>query len=94
MKIISRETLAVSGVAQNLPSIPANARMAVCILEKADTATEQINARFSEADTPTALSGMPMGQLGRYDISGKQNLANFQIISADGESHVLNIQYS
>ena len=94
MKALGEQQLTVDGTAKALPSIPATATNAVLVLERSASGTAQVNARFSLTDTPTTSVGMPLGQLGRFDVSGKQNLANFRIISADGLSHTLSIIYS
>ena len=92
MRVLSYERLIVDGVARSLPNVPNEAVSALIILEQG-SGTSLVNARFMETGVPTQLAGMPLGQLGTYEVVGKRNMSNFRVISADGESHTLNIQY-
>lgn len=52
--------------------------------------------RFSEmqATIVSAINGLPLGDLGVYEVKGMSNLQNFKAIGIEaGKSHTLRIQY-
>lgn len=77
-------------------SIPDNARYAILVVE---SHTSQFNkdivVRFREDNiTPDADSGMPLGDMGVYEIKGTSNMARFSLIGTEaGLQHKVRIQF-
>ncbi|MFZ1807617.1 MAG: hypothetical protein WAU36_10365 [Cyclobacteriaceae bacterium] len=79
-----------------LPNLPDAAQYALIYIE-AD-ATEAGNARVArfteDGTTPEATVGMPAGDDFIYEVSGRSNLENFEIIGITAaKTHTLRVQY-
>lgn len=80
-------------------SYPVKAVYALIVVE-ADPSTSDKSkvVRFREFDSenlrPTAISGIPLGNLAMYQVKGEHNLAHFQAIGIEeNKVHTLRIQY-
>lgn len=87
------QNLAVNGTAAGL-TVPKNCLSAVvCLVANAATASDTLAANFREDGTdPTSSEGMPMYNTTIYTVR-RNCLSRFKIISADGNTHSLRIEY-
>lgn len=96
-KCLGYEKKPITGAAAvALAAVPANARLAVCVLEADASLVGQARvARYREdgvAD-PTAAEGMPVGDNGVFELTG-DNITAFRMISMDpAKTHNLRVQY-
>lgn len=85
-----------SGAAIPLPTIPDGAQTAIIYIEAgvADVDKGRV-ARYREDNAaPTAAAGMPIGDDGVMEITGRANLDGFKIIGINGGvTHTLRVQY-
>lgn len=88
------EQISLTNTVQTLPSIPTDAMFAIVVIESDPTSTAKVKARFREdATAPTTSTGMPLVELGIYQVV-KSNLENFKLIGTEaGKNHTVNIQY-
>lgn len=93
------ETLPVSsGVAVGFASIPKQATYAIVVLTVDPTSTIPSNAvRYSQNGkslAPTAASGMPLGDMGSFEVTGSDALRNTRFIGVEaGKNHVIHVEY-
>lgn len=80
-----------------LASIPNDQTKFARISVEADatSAVQNLVLRYWESgDAPTTTDGQPLGHLDVFEITNRQNLSNFKIISTDAtKSHVLQILF-
>lgn len=79
-----------------LPAIPAGADIAIAYLEAgvADVGKARVARYREDGVAPTAAAGMPLGDDGIYEISGRGNIDDFLIIGINaGVTHTLRVQY-
>lgn len=55
--------------------------------------TQIARITFTEGDSPTTTHGMYLGNGDLYTVTGKSNVKNFKIISADGGAHIANFVF-
>jgi hypothetical protein len=87
-------TVLASAVSSLTP--PKNAKIAIVVVEADSTLVGNTACRFLEVKNmnPTILMGMPLPDLGIYEVKGKDNLKNFRIITAEfGKVSKVNVQY-
>lgn len=77
--------------------IPEVAYKALIVVEADPLSTNKTRCvRFTEDITnpPTAVFGMPLGDLSIYEVGGQGNMDNFRIIGIEaGRTHKVRIQY-
>ena len=72
-----------------------NANRAIVVLEAAAGADKTaVLARFwMDGSHPSNTEGLPLKDMGVFEIVGVTNVKNFRIITADDRAHILQIQY-
>lgn len=72
-----------------------NANRAIVVLEAAAGADKTaVLARFwMDGSHPTNTTGLPLKDMGVFEIVGSVNIQNFRVITADDRPHVLQVQY-
>ncbi|HSZ72479.1 MAG TPA: hypothetical protein VK750_07360 [Cytophagaceae bacterium] len=76
--------------------IPDNARYAVIVIESQVTQfNKDIVVRFREdGHDPDASNGMPLGDMGVYEVKGTNNMSRFKMIGVEANlTHQVRIQY-
>lgn len=76
--------------------IPEGAQYAHIIVEASDSATDKTKViRFWEDGSyPNAYNGMPLGDLGTYEVKGKENMQRFKMIGIQAYNmHQVQVQY-
>lgn len=77
-------------------TIPSHARYAVIVVE---ANTSQFNkdlvVRFREdGKYPDANTGMPLGDMGVYEVKGNYNMTHFKVVGIEpGLQHIIRIQF-
>jgi hypothetical protein len=90
--------LVSSGVATSL-IVPIHAVYVVMVVEADPSVSDKSKVmRIKEFDTvnnpPTAIMGIPLGDLTIYEVRGSENLKNFRAIGIEaGKTHLITIQY-
>lgn len=77
-------------------TIPPSAQYALCIAEANPLQADRTKVmRFLENGSfPNAIDGMPLGDLGIYEIKGRENMQRFRVIGIDPFiTQSLRIQY-
>ena len=90
------ETLAVSSYAPISLNIPQGAQYALIVVEAAPTASDKSRViRFREdGNAPDARNGIPLGDLGVYEVKGKENMLGFRAIGIQAFLiHTIQVQY-
>lgn len=90
------EQITVNDAAVKSLTLPKKALLAIICVEKDTNATTDVAVRFTEdkSNPPTPTFGMPIGQLGTYEVKGRNNLENFKIIGSEADkNHVVTVQY-
>jgi hypothetical protein len=90
------ETLLVDADNVSALNPPENSVYALLVMEADETSADKSRVgRFREdGEQPTALEGIPLGDLTTYEVKGKFNLLNFLIIGIEaGKVHSLRVQY-
>ncbi len=93
---IGVETLQVYWYYASQLTIPIGAQYALLVVEASPTIPDKSKVlRFWEdGSLPTATSGIPMGELGVYEVKGKENMQRFRIIGIEAfYGHSVQIQY-
>lgn len=79
-----------------LPNLPDGAHHAMIYIEASgDEVGNARVARFREDGTsPTASAGMPLGDDSIYEVTGRANLENFEIIGITADkTHTMRVHY-
>jgi len=94
-KCIGQQKITVDETAAVSLTPTSGANSAIITLEDGASATPTKSCRFYESGTaPTAVNGVPLGNLDTYEIIGPTCLANFKIIGVEaGKTHTLQILY-
>lgn len=90
------EQLSITDTALSTLTPPKDTQIALIAIEADPTATQSVACRFSESPShePTITVGMPLVDLGIYEVKGADNIKNFKIICAEaGKTAIVNIQY-
>ena len=96
---LAYQELLVDSITPKGLTFPAGTVYALIIVEaNSGTADKTKVIRFKEADNvsnpPTAVRGIPLGDLSVYEVKGTSNLTNFKVIGIEaGKVHSLKIQY-
>ena len=88
-------SLSVGGTAIALPTPPSktNAASIVCVGNSASTDPVPLVNIMLNGETPTSSTGIPLYNGGVIEIF-ENELASAMVISADGATHVLRIEYA
>lgn len=78
-----------------MPGIPAGSQSAILVLEAAPGAAagKPLGRFWADGTWPTTISGLPAYDGAVIEIIGQDDLYNFRMISVDGLTHKINIQY-
>ena len=93
---IGAETLSVSWNVPLSLNIPLGTQYALIVVEAAPTSIDKSRViRFREdGSNPDARNGIPLGDLGVYEVKGKENMLGFRAIGIQAFLiHTLQIQY-
>jgi len=77
-------------------TIPENARYTIMVIEADPSqSNKDIVVRFREdGEDPTSVEGMPLGDLGVYEVKGTENMQRFKIIGVEvGKQNIVRIQF-
>jgi hypothetical protein len=77
-------------------AIPEQARYAMLVVESdPNQYNKDIVVRFREdGEAPSSSDGMPLGDLGVYEVKGAENMQRFKIIGTEqGRQHKIRIQF-
>jgi hypothetical protein len=93
---VGYDTLVVDSANVGTLTIPENARYALLVVESdANQNNRDIVLRFREdGEDPTTEEGMPLGDLGVYEVKGTENMQRFKIVGIEQERiHKIRIQF-
>ena len=93
---IGSETITVYSYFASQLTIPVGAQYALIVVEAAPAVADKSKVlRFWEDGSfPTASFGIPLGELGVYEVKGKENMNNFAMIGIEAfYSHSVQVQY-
>ena len=91
-KAFAYENLSISSAAVFTPTIPADTKYAELVLESSITATVPIRYKI-DGGIPTAVNGMPLNHLDRFDITDFANLNNLKFIRTGAGTYNVHITY-
>lgn len=93
---LSSETIYVSPYYPSMLNPPENAQYALIVVEANSGAIDKSRVlRFREDGTYVdAYTGMPLGDLGFYEVKGRENMLRFKMIAIEPYlGHQVNVQY-
>jgi hypothetical protein len=93
---VGSETIWVSPYYAYPLNPPQNAQYALLIVEAFSLTADKTKViRFREDGTaPDASYGMPLGNMGAYEVKGKENMQRFRMIGIEPSYfHQVNVQY-
>jgi hypothetical protein len=93
---VGYDTLVVDNANIGTLTIPEDARYAMLVVESdANQNNKDIVLRFREdGEEPTADDGIPLGDLGVYEVKGIENMQRFKIVGIEQERiHKIRIQF-
>jgi hypothetical protein len=93
---VGYDTMVVDNANIGTLAIPENARYALLVVESdANQTNKDMVLRFREdGEAPTIDEGMPLGDLGVYEVKGIENMQRFKIVGIEQERiHKIRIQF-
>jgi len=93
---IAYVTIMVDDEAVRSFNIPVEARYAMLITESdPNQNNKDLIIRFREdGSNPSADEGMPLGDMGVYEVKGKENMSQFRMIGIEaGKQHKVRVQF-